>query len=354
MRRCFPITILAAALCLLTTGNAAAYTEFGNGCTGNATEPGWTALMLGNGQPTPSMTETAGPFEHSGDRAVITRWKANLGPGMGPLPQQLVAFKHTETGVVNVGESGVETLIAGANEFATRIPVPDYTRIGLRGPAGTLFCDEQETHVLGVVEGDFPPGQERSHSSFPHKGVPVIAIAEADADGDGYGDETQDKCTTSALFHDACPSVAFTSRVEAIRRGAILFSATSSLDTPLEISGKVSWPLSSIGRGATRRAKAAPRRVVPLEGGTQQLAANVPAMLRIPLPKAVIGKLQRTPRAEHLRAVIRLRLRHGMNGVVSKRLDVKLHGHGRRCQAVARAAATKPDISPAACPSPKP
>ncbi len=209
--------------------------------------------------------------------AVIARWKVHLGSGLGPLAQQLVAFKPMEEGLENVGESSVETLVDGMNEFATRIPIPEYARVGLRGPTATLYCDAVPNSFLGVVEGSFPAGQTRNPSSQLDKGAPVVAIIEPDRDGDGYGDSTQDQCQS---FGAASRARARTSRSRAGspgcsgRRSSI--EVTTNVNTEVAVRARSSRPLRPKRKRGAQRSKAAAKRTFLLAGGTQQIAAAVP------------------------------------------------------------------------------
>ena len=315
---------LAAVIWLVAAGSASAATEFGNDCTATAAEPGWTAVGLNSGERHVTLQETAGPFEWSAGRAVITRWKVNLGPGIGPLAQQLIVIRDAGEGLTNVGESAVETLAEGSNEFKTRIPITEYSRIGLRGPAATVFCDGVEDNLLGVVEGDFPPGQSRDYEVLFDKGGAAVAVAEADADGDGYGDETQDGCPRSAEFHDPCPYAEVTGRVEAIRRGAILIGVTTNVATRIQVAGQATWP-DPYHRGG--------KRTVALSGGVQPLGANGSAVFRVPLPKVMIRKLNRTRPGKKVKAQLyltRLDRLEELPGWVNKSLVVKLPGRDRK------------------------
>lgn len=322
--------ILGAIIALLAAGSASGLgatgaSEFGDDCAGDASEPGWTTIGLNNSKSYPELSSDAGPHElRGGNGSVITRWKVNLAPGMGPLAQQLVAFRGTEEGVVKVGESAVETLVDGANEFPTRIPIPEYARIGLHGPVATLYCDNRENSILGYVEGDFPPGQERGYSYLLGKSVPGVAVVERDEDGDGYGDLSQDGCISSAEFHDACPYAQITGWVEAIRRGAILVGVSTNIATRVQVAGQATWS-DPYHRGG--------KRTVALAGGIQPLGANGSAVFRVPLPKLMIRKLNRTRPGKKLKAQLyltRLDRLQELPGWVNKSLVVKLPGRDRK------------------------
>lgn len=335
MRHSFRVAALTTALCLLSAPSASANIEFGNRCTGDATEPGWTALGLANGEE-PPFPGSAGPWEVGwGEQAVITRWRVRVDPGLAPLAQQLVVFNYAKEGEArNIGESAVETLAEGTNEFATRIPIPEAAHLGLRGPSLTLYCDSVSRGALGVVKGDFPAGAIRPYElSFP-KGVPAVAMVEPDFDVDGYGDRTQDQCLGSPAFLAPCPQVSLNGWVESRRRGAILIGVTTGMDTRVEVAGQVSW-IPKPRRGAPR-AESNPKRTFGLAGGTQNTIAGVPAVFRVPLPRAVIRRLHQLRPGEHLTAKMLLRRPlseiEWLPGVVSRQLKVTLHGRKRPAQ----------------------
>jgi hypothetical protein len=332
------IALLTIALGLAAAPGASALgfgpTEFGNTCIGNATVPGVTAIGLDNGVGVP-LIKSAGPWElrGGGPGAVITRWKALLGSGQGPLVQQLVAFKQMdEQADLLVGESAIETLVEGTNEFATRIPIPEYAHIGLRGPASTLICDSAVGEVAGTVEGPFLPGETRHFQILTDKGVPAIAIAERDEDGDGYGDLTQDGCPIKAAFHDLCPMVALENGIQGVRRRGILVRAGANVSAQMQLSGSVTWrPPPRRIVGSTRLVRQ-PKRTARLDGGTQSVAAKTRALFWVPLPKAVIARLRRMAPEEHLNAKLRLVVFGALElegETRTKELHAKLPGRGQ-------------------------
>ena len=332
MRRAAAIAILTGALALAAAPAASALggtgaTEFGNPCVGDTVIPGATAIGL---------NRSAGPWElrDGGPGAVITRWKGQLGSGLGPLPQQLVAFKQMEGGDQLVGESAVEVLVDGTNEFQTRIPIPEYAHIGLRGPGTALLCNNSPGEFAGTVDGPFATGEVREYKVLVNKGVPAIAIAERDEDGDGYGDLTQDKCTISAEFHDPCPSFVIAGRVEAVETGAILLAVTANMSTRIHVYGQVSWPSTPKRKPASPASKDSPKRTsVNLDGGIQQATAGVPTVFRVPLPKAAIRRLHKTRPDRNLGAMLlmaRLDRLQELPGQVTSSVGVKIPGRERR------------------------
>lgn len=309
MRKLLGILGVAFALCLLTAASASATREFGKRCTGNAVRPNSTALLMANGEESPAFSADAGPWELWGSKtAVITRWRAEVGPGLGPLSQQLVAFNwpgESETVVRNLGESAIETLHEGSNEFATRIPIPEYAHIGLRGPSGALYCEATAMGLIGFVEGPFPAGSIGSMKTEFPDGVPAIAFLEPDRDGDGYGDETQDGCPSSALWHGPCPMVTLHSGVIEVRPGAIVIRPALNVDSRIAVTGTVSWTLPPRKGGPQARAKQR-TRTVRLDGGAQNVPANVPTAFRVPLPKAVLKHLGRLSRERKQKANLKI------------------------------------------------
>jgi hypothetical protein len=266
--------------------------EVGDRCLANDTLPGRAAIVLNNGLPGQELSPHVPPEP----ARVVTRWKVQVGPGLGPFAQQLVIVRQVGEGDDGrlVGESAVETVVEGGNEFATRIPVAGSAYIGLRGPTGALVCDDASGHIGGSVDGPWATGEGRHIDVELDMGVPVTAVAELDRDGDGYGDETQDGCPDNALFHGPCPIVALTSGVIEVRRGAILIRPALNVNGRMAVSGSTSWTLP--GRGQGKGTKMRRTRTVHLEGGEQEVLADLRATFRIPLPKAVtryLGKLDR-------------------------------------------------------------
>ncbi len=284
MRKRVSVAVLAALLCLAAASSAAAATEFGDRCVGDATKANSTAIGAGNGEPFIDFPFDAGPDElRFGRGTVITRWKVEVGPGLAPLAQQLVSFKQLDAGVVRLlGESTVETLHEGTNEFATRIPAAEYGLIGLRGPDGALFCDEEERHILGLAEGAFPVGATGNYAFTYDRGVPAIARVERDEDGDGYGDETQDGCSVKPLFQGPCPVVSLWLPQQETLPGAVLISALINVTATVHAYASVVVPASN---------RELPPRVVPLDLGAQLVAGGTRATFRAPLPKVAIRRL---------------------------------------------------------------
>jgi hypothetical protein len=297
----------AAAVLLAAVAQAAAAptTEFGDRCVASHSEAGLTLIVLNNGNAFP-LQPVAPPEANS----VITRWRTELAPGVGAVRQQLLAFRQVYEGQDQlVGESAIETLVDGVNEFPTRIPIPEYGQIGLRGPEQTLFCEKESDHLAGVVEGPFDVGETRPHT-WLSAGVPAIAFIEPDRDGDGYGDETQDKCTENAAFHEICPIAAFRAGGTEVKRRAILVHSRFWVTT--RIYATPSMQVTGSVAGATRRRGAPPHAFLfDLDGGVQDVPPETPTTFRLPLPGAVTRLLATMTPDESFRVNLSARVLNG-------------------------------------------
>lgn len=317
MRRSLAAITAALALGLATTPGAAAAEQIGNPCVGDDTQAGTTMIGLSNQGSEPFMNPIVPP-EH---RFVITRWRVQVAPGIGPLAQQLVASHQVgEEDDVKVGESAVETLVPGSNEFATRVPVSEYDHIGLRGPEQTLICN-RALNTAGRVKGDWATGEQRHFEVLVNVGVPVTAWVERDADGDGFGDESQDGCPASSAFQGPCPIVNLTARAE-LKRRAILVRVTASSEAPVQVFGHVNWKV--------RQRSGENRRLTVLLGSAtaRTLAAGATSTFRLPLSKPIKRRLERLSPKQSLRAHLAARATDLAGKAVQRRLTVRLPGRG--------------------------
>ncbi|HEU5253148.1 MAG TPA: hypothetical protein VFU16_07480 [Solirubrobacterales bacterium] len=316
------VTALVTAICMLTpVGALATSTEFGDRCSGNATQAG-TVLGLNNGVMDGTFGESTGPWELRGSKeAVITRWKAQVGPGLAPLPQQLVAWQESDEQVAHLlGESSVETLHEGANEFTTRIPVSEYTRIGLRGSEGTLFCEALSgpNHLIGVVAGEFPVGASREFQVQLAKGVPVVAIAEPDFDADGYGDETQDQCSFQAWTHGPCEAFGIVTPGRRVTRQAIWVQLEATMAGTASVTGTISLP---------RRNGIQAVELTPVDVA---LPAKASVTVRVQIPRGVRRYLAKLPRKKRVRVELLAvgTSEHGNEARALRRFGIKGYKRG--------------------------
>jgi hypothetical protein len=311
--------LAAAAASLLTLGSAgaAASQEVGSTCVANESRPNATAIVLytdGSLSPQPNVYPGG----------VITRWRVQAPPDQAPIRQRLIVNRQVgEEDDSKVGESAIETVGPGMNEFVTRVPAPDYAHVGLTGPDGALFCDHVSGSTAGLVEGAWAIGETRHFQVEVHVSVPVVAIVEPDRDNDGYGDETQDGCPQGAAYQTECPLV----HLDAVahpKPGAIFIDVTPTAEAKIYAWGQVGWGVRPKGEQSHRR------RTIGL-GPTKYrwVAGGVAARLKLPLPKAVIRRLNRTPPREALRAKVFVHSMDLAGRPSTQKLWVKLGGRDR-------------------------
>ena len=273
------------------SAGASASQEVGSTCVANPTLPNSTALVLyTNGALTPQPNVIPA--------GVITRWKVQAPADQAPIAQRLVVNRQVgEQDDSKVGESALETVGPGTNEFATRVPAPEYAHVGLTGPDGALYCDDVAMDTAGIVEGAWPVGETRHFGVEVNDSVPVVAVVEPDRDNDGYGDETQDGCPQSAALPGRLPARA--PRLALRGRSRARSSSTSRRRRRRKsMPGARSAGDQPKGGQSHRVGPSASAR--PNTGGSGGVATRI----KLPLPKAVIRRLNRTPPRESLRAKV--------------------------------------------------
>ncbi len=307
------VALAAAILAVLALGaaGASAAEEVGSTCVANASRPNSTAIVLytnGALHPQPNVIPAG----------VITRWKVQATAGQAPIAQQLVVNRQVgEQDDSKVGESAIEMVGPGLNEFATRVPAPEYAHVGLTGPDGALYCDHVDMDTAGLVEGPWAIGETRHFGVAVNASVPVVAVIEPDRDGDGYGDETQDGCPQSALYQSGCPLVDI-SAVAHARAGSIIVDVTPSAEAKTYAWGKVGLAT----RPKRRSADLGPTKYKWLAGG-------VATRIKLPLPKALIRQLNHTPPRESLWAKVFVHTMDLAGRPSTRRLNVRLRGRSR-------------------------
>jgi hypothetical protein len=319
MRKLLGAIATTTALALLGAPAASALPqEIGDRCTANADVANTTALVLNNALGYPELPPIVPPE----GAKVITKWKVNAPPGIEPIAQQLVASKQVaEEDDQLVGASALETVVGGAaNEFSTRIPVPEYAHIGLRGPSRTLFCDKTSGHLGGLIAGNWATGETR-HFKVEFLGVPVLAWVEPDRDGDGFGDESQDGCPRSAAHSGPCPALALTPKAKVLEK-SILVTVAASEAAEVKVWGQARW-----------QARKPSGKVVKV---TKQLSFGIkktvnpgtPGQFRLPLGKPVLKRLGQIEPSQHLNAIV-LANAYDLNGKpVLRKLELRLPGRG--------------------------
>jgi hypothetical protein len=316
-RRLATAIAVAAALFLLTASDASAQEETGKSCVADASAPNRTVIGFDPGQifPVPLYELQA---------RVITGWKVRVAPGTGPLAQQLVTFRQVgEEEDRKTGESAVETLSEGTNEFPTRLPITGFhPHVGLHGPVETLYCGEEKEMLAGVVEGQFGIGETRHYKVEVGIGAPVTVTVEPDRDGDGYGDLTQDACPQSAAFQVACPPVTLSSHAVAKRR-FILLRVVASSEAQVHVYGQVSWGFKPKPGGHAGQRTGL---VVGLSGGTKNVAPGKVALFKIPFSKPIMRRLGRLSPRESLKAMVTISAKDLAGRVTYRKLTVILKG----------------------------
>lgn len=315
--------VIAAACGLFGASTASAILTWpqhvGDPCTANTVSTSQTAIALQNhlfNVPPYEIATNAPPETPS----VITSWAVEGGAGMIPIQEKLVAFRaSSETEYQVVGESSLETVAEGKNEFLTRVPVPEYAVVGLSGPNGALICANAERSVTGLIAGPWSSGESRPFKFEVDTGVPVIAKLEPDRDSDHYGDETQDQCLEQPLLHTPCPFVRLRPEAKAFRRG-ILVEVTTGDPTQVEVSGQVAWGYRPGGGGPARRL------IAGLSADAQPVAAATVGFW-LPLPSSVIGRLGKLTSKERLNAHLMVVATDVIGHVTTRKMGVRLPGY---------------------------
>jgi len=311
VRRRLTAAITTVAVLLLTPACALAQEETGESCVANATAPNRTLIGFDPRQVFPT------PLYELENR-VITSWKVQVSPSTAPLPQQLVTFQQVgESEDRKTGESAVETVAAGANEFSTRLPIKGFhPHVGLSGPAGALYCAGEPEMLAGVVEGAFGIGETRQYKVEVGIGAPVTVRVEPDHDGDGYGDLTQDRCLGGSSFGSDCP-VSLSIPAKTVKPHAIVIVAGPSATASLEVFGQVSWRAPKDGRLLTIGLSA---------GAPATVSGGTTTTFRMPLPGPVLRRLARLSPRHALVARSTIRVTDGGGAVTEIPRTISLHG----------------------------
>ena len=204
--------LLAALACLAPAKAASAATvEIGAVAEIRADTPP-TEPSGGGG--TVQLAETAGTYAVLPGYGVITALEHRTGSVGGAL-----TFKvYRPVGVRSflTVASLPRTVTAGTlHTFAVRIPARPGDRLGLFSADDTVHLAYQTFNpgdrFAFFAPGSNPaPGTTVEQDGNPAVGykLDVLAKVETDADGDGFGDDTQDRCPTSAATQGACGAAA--------------------------------------------------------------------------------------------------------------------------------------------------
>lgn len=321
MRKRRGISILVPLTALLLTAPAAsASSEIGWDCTANDTEVGWTVLAASSSNlPMADFVPPEGP-------KVITGWRVKVGAGLGPLPQRLEVFeiKNEEHEFEKIGESATETLVEGINSFATRISADEGDSVGLYGPAGTLICREAGA-VSRLFEGSVASGEIKPFTTLVGEdrmplevGTPLVVTVEDDRDGDGYGDETQDRCPTSATTQGECSKLRVGVVRVRLRPVVIVVKLRPTSRARIKVSGQVQLRSRDTDEDATaaRLTSGPPQTAGPGDAATAKLW----------LPARVRRSLHELDPQQVLKATLTIRATDSSKRVTRRKLTVKLKG----------------------------
>ena len=190
---------------------------------------------------------------------VLTSFTTRAGTGTNATTR-VYAFRNTSPGnFLVVGRSEAEALTPSSlNRFPTRNSTRAGDLLGLKSTGANfcLYAGGTGDVALGSFGVDPQPGSNFTPAfSAPGPRWNVEAVLEPDADNDGFGDETQDRCPTSAATQGSCTN-AFT--LGALTRNKKKGTATITANLPnpgdLTASGKgvkVTAPEVTFSRSVT-------------------------------------------------------------------------------------------------------
>jgi hypothetical protein len=309
------------AVWLGASAGASAATQVGDPCAANDVAPYEETVtffqFVTPQSPFPAAVPSPG---------VITSWSMNIGSATpafsDPLTFKVVRPNLTAMTAQVVGEDS-ETVHAGSNTFATRIPVQAGDLIGMTNDGKTLvYCNEPSIgSAIGAVQGAPTVGSTVPYIERHEEAarIPIFATVEPDADGDGYGDETQDKCPTDASTHEACPVKATPpppaapitlSASAAAKKTFLTVSLTTTAQASVTVTGTV-----KIGKG----------KPVKLSGNTQTVALGALAKFTVLFPAKLKAALKQLPSNKKLT----ISLSASAPGATTKTLTVKVPGQKR-------------------------
>ena len=181
-------------------------------------------------------------------RGVITSWSFQAGASPPTLKLKVARPAGANTFTI-VGQSVLQAPAPSVvSSFPTRVPMEAGDVLGFYvdasggcagfvGSGTTLY---QFFEGAGQPSADLPPGSTATFTQAANIQLDISAILEPDADNDGFGDETQDRCPTSAATQNECvpPETQITKQPKDKTKNKIAtFEFTSSragLDLPVQ------------------------------------------------------------------------------------------------------------------------
>lgn len=160
-------------------------------------------------------SSTTVPFTVPG-AGVLTSWSTYANADPDPGHARLLAFVPDRVGgrFTMVGKSARGLVTPSTiNTFASRVPVPARTVLGLQVSKSEMYCfsNGPELSTSDVFEYSvlFNPDTNtvmQAIGSTASAQASVSAVWEPDEDVDGFGDVTQDACPQSRLSQAPCPA----------------------------------------------------------------------------------------------------------------------------------------------------
>jgi hypothetical protein len=305
---------MVAALSAFGTGSALAASEFGDTCAaddGFGSEPApLVAYEVSHPEnPLPTVAPISG---------VITRWGINVKSESAdsfPVVMKVLRFNPGAPPTVSTVAEAVGDAHAGSNSFPARIPVQAGDRVGNTvGAFGPIVCQTATSGTVGLTgatavgaaPAEYGEGEEELR-------VPIFAAIEADVDGDGYGDETQDGCPQSALYHEACPVIVLGTIVLAGKSAATVRVATS-LEATVSVQGTV---------------KLGKRGKVTIKAKAKTVAAGRYGVFKLKFPAKLRKKLKKLPRSKKLPLKVTASAPNIATKASTARSSLKLKGQAR-------------------------
>lgn len=226
-----------------------------------------------------------------------------------------------------VGESALESPVAGANVFSTRIPVQAGDRFGAF-EKGLLLCAGETGDIVAGTTGDVPSGSTfTANEAFPGAvRLPISAIVEPDADNDGYGDETQDGCPQDPGTHEACPQPIAAPSLDFFtinRRTSLVLLLSVSPDASVKVSGLIKLP---IRKKAKRKARASKARIIGLRTRPQAVNPGQLSRFKLTLPGSVRRELRKLTPKQSLKATVTATATGATGLTGTKSVAIKLKG----------------------------
>ncbi len=269
------------------------------GSASAATQVGQKCQVGYSGQPTMIQGSiTSGQSYTVASSGILTSWGVDT-TTFGSSSMLAAVFGTESGGIWTVQRATPFQLVVGnrINEFPTRMPVVAGEVLGMVSyNSNNLMCGVLPAGDSIASSGSSTyPGDSFMPNAMPQFRVGVWGIVEPDVDGDGFGDDTQDKCPQSAAFQNACPVLAISQSLAAIK-GAISITGTASIASSLTATAVVKVPKLGKKKAAT----------VTFSSPPTAFAAGQLKKLKLKLPSRVKNALAGTKKSKKLKITVTL------------------------------------------------